>query len=138
MIRFPLSITGITQCIILLCLSLAPLTIPKIFDVGINSVIYFLALMLCIMIAWFGVSRVFVKKLVKEETEFFLKYGPLKYKLNTGKMRVCYEKVFIWGGTTNDYYGLVLYRDINKLIGFSFNNRFVLTYEMNEAGYSGV
>lgn len=47
-------------------------------------------------------------------------------------MALYYEKVSVLGGRFKDYYGLVLYRDIDKIFGMSFNNRFVLAYEMDE------
>lgn len=82
--------------------------------------------------AYWGIAKVFTKRIVSDNNGLVFYNGPFKYNINTEKMQVYYEKVWVLGGNYKDYFGLVLYRNKDKIIAFSVNNRFVLTYEMDE------
>ena len=131
-IKFKPSITSIYQCLILLCFSWGALAFPFTIDVQLNSIIFYLALIPCSIAAIMGLSKILVKKLFIKNGILYFKNGIFTYKLNIEKSRIYYEKVFVWGGNFKDYYGLVLHVNIDNLTRISLNNKFVLTYEMNE------
>lgn len=127
-IKFHLTITSIYQAIIWMLF----LFVIAYASKWLSNLYFVVALPSCLLLLRLAISKLSPKKITMRDGQLIFKDGPFKYKLNPDKMRICYEKVSVWGGNFRDYYGLVLYRDANKIIGFHFNNEFVLIYEMDE------
>lgn len=130
MIKFTPNLTSISECIIILCSSLGSMGFCYFYK--LDWFICLLAIVPCFMATCYGVLKILPRKIIKNENGFFLKYGPYKCRLVEGKFKVCYEKVFVLSAAITPEYGLVLYRDFNKLISLSLNNKIVLKYDMNE------
>lgn len=98
----------------------------------LDGIVVFFSIMACSIIFYYGLSNILKKSILVKGEKVIFSNGPFKYNLDVNKMALYYEKVSVLGGRFKDYYGLVLYRDIDKIFGMSFNNRFVLAYEMDE------
>lgn len=127
-VKFYVTITSVYESIIWLLISFALFY----WSMGLGYLILLMTSLICILLINLATSKLLNKKIFKRNNSLVFKNGLFKYKLDPGKMRVCYEKVSVWGGNFKDYYGLVLYRDIDKIVGLSFNNKFVLAYEIDE------
>lgn len=129
------SFTSFAQCIFIIVFSVFPFAL--VYTPG-GQPGWLSILVLCIpsgIIVYYGIEKLFVKRIQIVNDKIFFWNGPFKYQLDRQKMTVYYEKVSVWGGNYKDYFGLVLYRDINKIIGFSMNNKFVLAYEIDEVKF---
>lgn len=81
----------------------------------------------------YGVSSLFRRRIEGNEDVLIFHYGPFTYNLHIDKVSIYREEIFVFGGNFKKRYGLVLYRNRKKAIGFSLNNRFILAYEIDEA-----
>lgn len=131
-IKFRPTYTAVVQCVSMVLLSAVPFTLMLVTKVNLNAVtLIFTAIPSC-LIAYLGIAKIFTKRIISDDNSLVFYNGPFKYNIDLEKMQVYYEKVWVLGGNYKDYFGLVLYRDKGKIVGFSMNNRFVLTYEMDE------
>ena len=130
-VQFKPTLTAVSQCIVFIMLSTIPLGlfITTGTEIGINTLI-FLAI-ISSLITYIGIEALFPKRLVLNDKQLTFYFGPFKYKLNPDKMTVYYEKILIIERSSKDRFGLILYRDKNKIMGISINNKFILDYEMN-------
>lgn len=131
-IKFRPTYTAVVQCVSMVLLSAVPFTLVFVTKVNLNTVILILAAIPSCLIAYWGIAKIFTKRIVSDNNGFVFYNGPFRYNIDIEKMQVYYEKVWVLGGNYKDYFGLVLYRDKDKIVGFSMSNRFVLTYEMDE------
>lgn len=126
------SYTAMVQCISFVISSIFPFAL--IYTTGVN--IGFLSIaFLCIpslIIFYWGIEKLFIKKIAVVDDRVLFHNGPFRYQLDRKKLAVYCEKVFVLGGNYKDYFGLVLYRDTNKIVGFSMNNKFVIAYEIDD------
>lgn len=120
------------QSFLIFLFSSIPFAFVQILGAELSVVFIILASLSCFVIFYQGLLIAFSKRIYQKDEKIIFKKGPFIYELDVNKMGVYYEKVFILGGSSKDYYGLVLYRDMDKIFGISFNNRFVLAYEMDE------
>lgn len=126
------SYTAMVQCVFFLVLSTLPFAL--VYTTGGNP--GFISIMfLCVpssLIFYAGIKKVFIKKITAAGGSIIFHNGPFRYKLNRENLKVHCEKVFVLGGNYKDYFGLVLYRDKDKIASFSMNNRFVIAYEIDD------
>lgn len=131
-IKFGLTYTAVVQCISMVLMSAVPFSLIYVTKVSLNPITLILAAIPSCMVVYWGIAKIFTKRIVSNNNRLLFYNGPFKYNIDIEKMQIYYEKVWVLGGNYKDYFGLVLYRDKDKIVGFSMNNSFVLTYEMDE------
>jgi hypothetical protein len=128
---FKLSFESVYQFAFIIMLSIIPFSLLKTGGLSISIIRLIGAIIPGLIVIYFGVTFLFKRRIDLRDDQFIFYYGPFRYKLDPDKMRIYYEKILIFS-SGRDKYGLVLYRDIDKVIGITFNNKFLLECEMDE------
>ena len=129
-IKFPVTITGIAECLTRLMFSFIP--VGLILPINIHSFGHLLAISITVVIAYSGLEKIFPKRFVIKDGGITFYNGIFRYYLAYNEMIVYYEKVFQRSGNSHHNFALVFYREKSKIGRFTFTNRFVLTYELND------
>jgi len=126
------SYTAIVQFVFFGMLSAFPFALVYTTGSNLGLVSMIFVYVLSSLIFYSGIKKIFIKKIEVFDDKILFHSGPFRYQLDREKLTIHCEKVFVLGGNYKDYFGLVLYRDKNKIVSLSMNNRFVIAYEIDD------
>lgn len=131
-VQFKPTSAALSQCVGIIIISGLPFALYLATDaiMGLKTLI-FLSIITSLII-YTGLEAIFSKKLVLKDGNLIFHNGPFDYKLNPEKMTIYYEKISIFERRYKERFGLVLYRNKDKIMGFTLNNKFILDYEMSD------
>lgn len=131
-VYFKQTYTAFVQCISYGVISFLPFVLFLAVDTHVSLKAFILLSIPSAIILYLGIKNILPKRLEKHGDCLRFYLGPFKYDLRLEEMVIYYEKVSVFGPGYTDYYGLVLYRNRDKIIGMSINNKFVLAYEVDD------